>query len=209
MRKIIILLIFQIFISGLSLFGQNQRMLKFHSYCDHIVYHIDTTYHLWYQKTNDSTLFIQGLLGTGNCGDDHVFTVYIDSNSIVLSEQIIDTLHLTCLCEIRITMKIDSFYFNKPQINFNGQLITSISDLQVNKKSTIKIIPNPTNNYFSIDLADSDKITPVRITDILGNVYYNSFIKNKSDKIYVSGLKKGIYFVIIGNENYTTKLLIE
>lgn len=209
MKKIIIISILQIFITGLNLFGQNQRILKFHSYCYQIVYNIDTTYHLWYYKSDDSTLFIEGLLGTGNCGDDHVITASIDSNSIVLSEQIIDTMPLTCLCDIRITMKIDSFYFNNVHINFNGHLITSTSDLKINENSSIKIIPNPTNDYFSIDLPNADKITSVKIIDILGKVHYNSFIKNKFDKIDISKFKKGLYFVLIGDNNYTLKLLIQ
>ena len=40
MKKIIIISILQIFITGLNLFGQNQRILKFHSYCYQIVYNI-------------------------------------------------------------------------------------------------------------------------------------------------------------------------
>ena len=116
---------------------------------------------------------------------------------------------LTCLCDIRITMKIDSFYFNNVHINFNGHLITSTSDLKINENSSIKIIPNPTNDYFSIDLPNADKITSVKIIDILGKVHYNSFIKNKFDKIDISKFKKGLYFVLIGDNNYTLKLLIQ
>ncbi|NVN95142.1 MAG: T9SS type A sorting domain-containing protein [Bacteroidetes bacterium] len=209
MKKIIIISILQIFICGLNLFGQNQRLLKFNSYCNQVVYNIDTTYHLWYYKSNDSTLIIKGLLGTGNCADVHVFSAIIDSNSIVLSEQIIDTMPVTCMCDIRITMEIDSFYFNTAHINFNGHLITSTSDLNINKNSSIKIIPNPANDYFSIDLPNTDEVTAVKIIDILGNVHYNSFVTNKFDKIDITGFKKGLYFVLIGDKNYSLKLLIQ
>lgn len=209
MKKILIISILQIFISGLNLFGQNQRILKFNSYCNQVVYNIDTTYHLWYEKSDDSTLIIKGLLGTGNCGEVHVFSAIIDSNFIVLSEQIIDTMPMTCLCDIRITMEIDSFYFNTAHIHFNGHLITSTSDLKINKNSSIKIIPNPTNDYFSIDLPNTDKVTAVKIIDILGNVHYNSFVTNKLDKIDITGFKKGLYFVLIGDKNYSLKLLIQ
>ena len=54
-----------------------------------------------------------------------------------------------------------------------------------------------------------NKITSVKIIDILGKVHYNSFIKNKFDKIDISKFKKGLYFVLIGDNNYTLKLLIQ
>lgn len=189
-----------------NLLGQNHRVLTFHSYCYQIVYYTDPTYTLWDYKSNDSTLIIEGRLGYWNCGDDHVFTATIDSNSIVLTRQIIDTMPMTCNCDIRIKMTIDSFNYNTYHVEFEGNLITSTPDIITNKLY-YNIAPNPSTDFISINSLLINETTPIKIYDILGNLQLMYFIKNTHEKINISQLRRGVYIIMIGNK--TMKLIKE
>ncbi len=66
----------------------------------------------------------------------------------------------------------------------------------VNNKQAIKdieIYPNPTNEF--VVLKSKNKINKVEITDISGKLVKNIFDISKDQKINVSDLKKGTYFI--------------
>ncbi len=78
------------------------------------------------------------------------------------------------------------------------------------KGNKISIYPNPSNNFISID--NIENISNITINDVCGkSVLKEKSISQKSLKIDVSKLHKGIYFINLFNENKlieTKKLII-
>ncbi|MCK4678614.1 MAG: T9SS type A sorting domain-containing protein, partial [Bacteroidales bacterium] len=73
----------------------------------------------------------------------------------------------------------------------------------------IKIYPNPTNDYFIIDLTDS-KINNANIDifDISGKIIFSKYIYN-TNKFIVDGFPAGIYLIkITSNNNVTTEKVV-
>ncbi len=93
-----------------------------------------------------------------------------------------------------LTDSIRSIYFTSPL----GYLL----DVKENTNSKNKLYPNPTEDYLNIDFQNMDYNTNITITNQLGeNVLSLAF----SNKIDVSKLASGIYFIQIGN--YRTKFI--
>jgi xyloglucan-specific exo-beta-1,4-glucanase len=95
--------------------------------------------------------------------------------------------------------------------------IINISTNEKSKSSNIvngfEIIPNPANDYFRIMLPYDieNKKIKFNIYDMLGNEIKSLELKNATDKVNTSTLKKGIYILelISDGEKKTAKLLIE
>lgn len=81
--------------------------------------------------------------------------------------------------------------------------IKSIKDLG------IQVYPNPANDYLTIELANNEN-TNISLINILGEMVLNKQINN-SEKIELSNLSKGIYFLSIQNltGKATQKLIIK
>jgi hypothetical protein len=81
--------------------------------------------------------------------------------------------------------------------------IKSIKDLG------IQVYPNPANEYLNIELSNNEN-TNISLINILGEVVLNKQINN-SEKLALSNLSKGIYFLSIENVTgkATQKLIIK
>lgn len=64
---------------------------------------------------------------------------------------------------------------------------------QLNPANTLKLYPNPANEFVSIEYEQTDTGI-LKLIDILGNIIYSEPI-NMNSKINTSELKNGIYFV--------------
>ena len=82
-------------------------------------------------------------------------------------------------------------------IEYNEILSTN----SITQKDEIRIYPNPAKNYFYIDNKTNLKIKKVAIINNLGQVISLTNNSSQVDKVDISGLEKGVYFVKIFFEN--------
>lgn len=77
----------------------------------------------------------------------------------------------------------------------------------IKNSSGIQIFPNPVSDSFSIKLSGNIKIESVKIFDSTGKLLKN--IIHDNDKVNISGLPSGIYFVKIKTDkgDYATKII--
>lgn len=109
--------------------------------------------------------------------------------------------------DITYELKI-STYDNKSQtyslhINIEDEA-TSVNEIS---KSEIKVYPNPVTDYVEISgIKESDLI---QIIDLNGKQIIKQIVDENSEKIDVSKLERGIYFIQVSNnnENYTQKII--
>ena len=89
-------------------------------------------------------------------------------------------------------------------VGLRVQLIPTTSSLVENSKSNVKIFPNPTNGYFSIDLGESYTAITITITDLKGRVIQS----NTYNESQLLSLKleepAGVYLLMIESENKET-----
>jgi len=103
-------------------------------------------------------------------------------------------------------------YFRLKQVDFDGKSqYSKIISVVVEQSDFAAISPNPFNDYVVVNSNFSQENNKIQIIDIKGNVVYNSTLptgKNNT-KIYLPGLKSGIYFMKIYNSNFkkTLKLI--
>lgn len=81
----------------------------------------------------------------------------------------------------------------------NSGNLTSVSEVQ--------IYPNPVSDSFSIKLMQSSNVLEIKIFDAVGKLVKN--VNHNNDKIYISDLHSGIYFVKIKTDkgNYVNKII--
>jgi hypothetical protein len=79
---------------------------------------------------------------------------------------------------------------------------------QMEQGSRIRIYPNPASSYLNIE--SSEKISEVRIYNMLGECVLKVEIGNSESQVDVRGLKDGIYFieVVAGGKIWKDKVLI-
>ncbi|MCD4793914.1 MAG: choice-of-anchor J domain-containing protein [Bacteroidales bacterium] len=100
-------------------------------------------------------------------------------------------------------------------LDWFGHVPTGIEpNLTTNEDFNINIFPNPCNGTFNLKFSNYDiQNVLIELINIHGQVVFEQTITNlnNENKINVSGLKKGFYFVRvnIGNEIKTKKLIIE
>jgi hypothetical protein len=85
-----------------------------------------------------------------------------------------------------------------------GILSTNEPDLA----NQISVYPNPTTEEFSVEVPDGAEIVSIKLYDVGGKTIEQ--YDNASQRINISGLEKGVYFVTINLENeIVTKKLIK
>ncbi len=68
------------------------------------------------------------------------------------------------------------------------------------KKNSVKLFPNPTNNELHIEILNSLTNTRVSIIDITGKTLINTRLNSNSNKIDVSSLKSGLYLIKLDSD---------
>jgi hypothetical protein len=84
-------------------------------------------------------------------------------------------------------------------------LVTNVAE---NKVPEISIYPNPATNMVTVN--SSEKISHLKVLDVLGNVVYEEDAGQNTVQLNTSDYSKGIYFVVVNTEkqNFTRKLQI-
>jgi uncharacterized Zn ribbon protein len=92
---------------------------------------------------------------------------------------------------------------------------TGFTELQ-NKDVSIRIVPNPNNGEFIVELAFKDNAAlNLRIMDALGNTVYHQndiqVIQSLDMKVSLTNLKKGVYLILVndGNTTHSRKFVIK
>ncbi len=93
--------------------------------------------------------------------------------------------------------------FNNPNYKaglsrYNNSVPSSIPTL-VNGNNQYSIYPNPTNTYLNIEAKNVFKDETISISNVLGEIVYQSIVKNQNSQINLQDLKSGIYFLQVGN----------
>ncbi|MCB8995418.1 MAG: carbohydrate-binding protein [Bacteroidales bacterium] len=123
----------------------------------------------------------------------------------------------------QLTVKLDSgrytlrLYILSGEFNLNWFQLFAASTVGINteKVSDPAIYPNPATDYIIVAIpSESNNISEISICNLLGQKVLSQQVTkgNLNVRIPVNDLKKGMYFVILGNQNhsiYTSKLLIE
>ena len=131
----------------------------------------------------------------GGSKDDHCFSIGLDAlNNIYLGGYFKGP-----------TLQIGSeIRFNADSTNGSSDifiakldhLITGIET--INKKDLILLYPNPTPNYFTIELINDYKNVTVTIYDLTGKLIYSKFLLSSTNiNLNASDFTSGIYLVQI------------
>lgn len=105
-------------------------------------------------------------------------------------------------------------------IGYNNQNIEVVQDKNTstdaetvfNEENYFKIFPNPNNGQFSIDMKWFNNNASLSIFNLNGVCVYSSQLQNKSNqKINLSGIEQGIYFLKVNNgkEQLIQKMIVE
>jgi hypothetical protein len=87
-------------------------------------------------------------------------------------------------------------------VNF---LITEASGF--NTSDAIKVYPNPAIDHITIKINSNSLRSDFRITDVAGRFVMKGELSSENSIINISELKMGIYYIKIGNQNKTCKLI--
>jgi Secretion system C-terminal sorting domain len=78
-------------------------------------------------------------------------------------------------------------------------------------EKSVKIYPNPNNGNFTLEFSNLNSRAEIRIFNAIGATIYRSMIKEQDQqKINLSGIKKGLYFVKVmdGKEQMVKKMIV-
>ncbi|MES1223679.1 MAG: T9SS type A sorting domain-containing protein, partial [Bacteroidota bacterium] len=94
-------------------------------------------------------------------------------------------------------------------ISKNG--ITEIPELSLIEKNDFIIIPNPSNGKSIIVFKDLTKNTSVKVFNLLGEIVYQSEIRNSKHEIDLSNQPSGTYFICVqaDKETFRHKIIIQ
>lgn len=163
-----------------------------------------------FSYSNDS-LWITGEIGA-NCGSSHIAIINKTLDTIFITT--LDTGRMaTCGCVFFFELKIKASA-NDTIVKFNGQkyntkvIYSGFSELETNN-SFIDIYPNPTGDYFTIQLKAGNQINKISILDNSGRLV--KIIISKENRIDMTELPSGLYFidVEINQQNHLFKKIIK
>jgi len=93
------------------------------------------------------------------------------------------------------------------------RLVRDAAPTAINETSSthLKVYPNPTNGYLTVDLGKETSITNIYIYNFSGSLVFEKEIKNAQNQVIdIQKLNTGIYFVkIIGPEKVYSKKIIK
>jgi len=73
---------------------------------------------------------------------------------------------------------------------------------------SLEIYPNPARSYFEVRSPFNAQGSVLRMFDVSGKEVKSEELKGKNNRVSLEGIKNGVYFVQVGNETTTKKLVI-
>lgn len=110
---------------------------------------------------------------------------------------------LSSTTDKRGIITIDSLQLGEYVFAIGAPLLTGIEEQETNKVSGIKVFPNPTKNYLTIDLSqiknEISSSCSIMITDVSGKAILTEKINDQQTqvKINTSGYSNGTYFITV------------
>ncbi|MCX6305505.1 MAG: T9SS type A sorting domain-containing protein [Bacteroidetes bacterium] len=86
-----------------------------------------------------------------------------------------------------------------PDTITNCGLITSVKPIEI-QNDQLRIYPNPSNGSFTIEFDESLAIKEIRLTDLLGKIFFQQQTDNRT-KIEITNLRNEIYILTIIDKN--------
>jgi hypothetical protein len=74
--------------------------------------------------------------------------------------------------------------------------------------TTLEIYPNPAKTFFTIRSPHNAQGSMLRIYDVSGKIVKEVRVNKHETRVTLDGIKNGVYFVRVGNEMVTKKLVI-
>lgn len=81
--------------------------------------------------------------------------------------------------------------------------LTSVTSLKEQVIPQIKVCPNPTTRFLTIELSTSSQ-SYIKITDINGQLLFSREIAGTTHQLDLSTLRKGVYFITIRSKDFVT-----
>ena len=148
--------------------------------------------------TNNSAL--TGL----DCSDNHLTSLDVSNNADLEYLKISDmaTLYKICVWEMPFppedrVILVDTT--DSPNVYFTTDCAVNIPD-DYKEKSTIDVYPNPSDDIINIKIENINNPT-VEIYNISGKLVFSKELNSKFEKIDISGLSAGLYFMKVRQEN--------
>ncbi|UCH15338.1 MAG: T9SS type A sorting domain-containing protein, partial [Bacteroidales bacterium] len=102
------------------------------------------------------------------------------------------TLYEVCIWE-SFPAGVEVATFGNPNVQFTTDCATNIKN-DYNENRTVDIYPNPSDDIINIEIENINNAT-IEIYNVSGMLVFSKALNSKVEKIDVSGLLEGIYFV--------------
>lgn len=86
--------------------------------------------------------------------------------------------------------------------------VEEIASLPLAKTQGFEVYPNPAKTYFNIRSSLFALHSTLKLYDVTGKIVKSEELKGKNNRIPLDGIKNGVYFVKINNNNQVTKLIV-
>ncbi len=84
------------------------------------------------------------------------------------------------------------YYFSVGTPLTTGEYIT---------ENDIKVLPNPNSGAFTVTLPENNTFNALQVVDITGRIIYSASVSSNTIDIKLNGVKAGVYFVELSDEN--------
>jgi hypothetical protein len=87
----------------------------------------------------------------------------------------------------------------------------SETQIVVPEEKMVKVYPNPNNGQFTLELTNIESGAVVNIYNVVGAKVYQATLTNEAfQKVNISDIKKGIYFIkiMVGKEQFSKKMVV-
>ena len=136
------------------------------------------------------------------CNRNQITNLDISNNTSLVNLDLsyMPTLYEVCVWEMPFPpagVEVDTD--GSPNVYFTTDCVTNIPS-EYTANSTIDIYPNPSDDIINIEIENINNAT-IEIYNISGRLVFSKALNSRIEKIDISGLLEGMYFVKVRQEN--------